>query len=288
MKKVSKKTKIITVATCFLILVGTIAFNVVTAPHVKKEVTPMNMDKVWIVEDSDGDGTVSKGDLIELENVDYNKDKKTDRFRVMKTDGNRYTLMSLEKNNTAIITYKANVEEFDGKYGISYRKSSILSWCNSYFCSLPEYVQDAVVEQKIKQSMYRLEYKDPDEDPATDACMGKYFYMYDSPAAVEKAKEYADEYRVELTKVSEIDAGTYSVYIPDVDDILEYLGDNSQPYNFNTLYGEDDSGLNICLRSAVEGYPDRICSINMVANNFGDFRGINENCFSPMFTVEIE
>ena len=270
-----------------MLLAITIVNNVKNSPYVEKEVTPMSMEKVWIVEDADSDGTVSKGDLIELENADYNKDDKGDRFRVIKTEGNRYTLLAVDKTNTAIITYKANVEDFNGKYGISYRKSSIVSWCNSYFYSLPEYVQDAVVEQKIKQSMYHLEYKNPDEDPATDACMGKYFYMYDSPAAVGKAIEYADDYRVKLTKVSEIDAGTYPVYIPDVDDILEYLGDNGQPYSFDTLYGEDDSGLNIFLRSAVDGYPDRICSINMVANNFGDFRCINENCFFPMFTVEI-
>lgn len=288
MKKVSKKTKIITVATCFLILVGTIAFNVVTAPHVEKEVTPMSMDKVWIVEDSDKDGLVSKGDLIELEDVDYNKDKKTDRFRVMKADGNRYTLMNLEKNNTGIPAYKLNVDDFDGVYGLSYRRSDVALWCSSYFYSLPEYLQDAIVETEIKQSMYRIDYNNPKEDKATDACMGKYFYLYDSPSAIEKAKEYAGEYRIKLAKVSEIDAGIHKVYVPDVDEILEYFNFSDQPYDFNTLFTDTDTGLNAILRSALYGFPDRICSINLCAQNFGDFRHIAENSIYPMFTVEIE
>lgn len=289
MKKISKKVKIGTLAALSALLLGTVSSKVAASMNVTYddvEHSAMDTNSIILYEDADGNGKISKGDLLRIEDVDVNNDEESDFFRVMKTEGKYLTLCAME-NSMSTTSLKPEVSDFDGEYGISYAKSMIMNYCNSYYNAMPETLKKAVVIQNIEQSMYRISYEETQSQELIELSAGNYFQTYTDEQALE-VKKNAKDLKIRLTETAKITVGDYPVYVPSVEDILEYYEDQETPYPFYETFmlSENDISL-IAVRGAVSGYADRVICLNTVTGNFADFRSNYPLLIFPTFTVEI-
>lgn len=282
--KVNKKTKIVVVVASFALL-GVSLMMKPAHTKVYPAHKPLAKSNVKIVEDADGDGEVSKGDMISIHSV--TDGEKNVVFRVISNTGNFYKLLSMDRVDSISTATSYNIIRTDGKYISSYSNSNIDDMANEYYESLPGEVQQAIIPQMVKQSIYKFEYGD---DEATKTCSGKYLYLYESADEIMNAAKMADRMKLSVMKTGETKVGERYVYAPDLDEIIDYIGSSRTPETTRTaMYGTDEISIDfLATRTAVDDFPDRIAIVNQVTGNFADVRTNVTVDFHPEFVIELK
>lgn len=114
---------------------------------------------------------------------------------------------------------------------------------NDFYEGLPEELQNAIVEQNISQSMYKL-------SEGTNANAD--FSAWSANPLTDATTSGANYY---LTKIGEVNVGARKVFTLDIDDVISYLGTNSTAKDVNELFfgAIDNVERYVWLRSAYLG-----------------------------------
>ena len=144
-----------------------------------------------------------KGNLVTINDVEY---------RVLDIDGTKIKVLSMDRNLKS--EYGKNEKFSYSEYtGTKYEKSTLDKAMEEYYNSLPDILQNAIIEQNINRSMYKLSYDETDSniaDPKKEIPIG-------SVVRVEGGD-------LDCTKLGEINVGKRKVYALDLDDLVHYLG----------------------------------------------------------------
>lgn len=249
---------------------------------------PLSSEKIRLIEDEDGNGKISKGDQINICDLDYDENGKNDLFRVMDVDGNKYKLLAIDSVYSSGFSNSYKMKNVNGKYISKYEISNIDNFSKLYFQSLPEEIQQAIVPVNIKQSIYQFTYGD---DEITKKCEGKYLQLYEDTDTLNEVYNISQKMNLTVNKIDETEVGERYVYAPDMDDIQEYFDDESYTTKeFRTAFFDKSSKNTeyIATRSAIDEFPDRIGVLNNVTGNYADLRSNVTVDFHPEFVIEIQ
>ena len=285
MKKVRKSVKITVVSGSVLLLIGTLAHKYLNDSQIVQH-KALSADVVDIINDKDEDGTISKGDTVTIRNVDANADGKTDEFQVLKTDGNKITLLASDLYKSSCSGMSVNTAYVDGSYFSRYDGSLFDTAAESYFNYLPDTVRAAIVPQELEQSVYYYEWGN---DDVTQACNGDALLMYKTTDEVLYVAEHADEINLTMRKIDSFHVGTRYVYVPDIDDILDYYDGDLDRKEIRDSSDQTKVGASnyMALRSSFASFADRVSILNKRTGNFNDMRfNVNAGIY-PEFILEL-
>lgn len=210
--------------------------NIGTGEIFKSDIVMMDYQKLISAGGSGGTGDSSGSDDSSMSNVsntfvsgDFSSKGNLvtingTQYRVLAVNGTQAKVMSM--NSVGSSAFSSNVTTSFGSYtGQKYADSNLDQATINYYNSLPEAIKTAIVPQNIKQSMY----------------------SYSNPMRL-------------ANKVAEIEVGQRYIYALDVDDVIEYLGNDyssDSPDIVNEMFFNTTSsvGRSVWLRSAVSN-PD--------------------------------
>lgn len=179
------------------------------------------------------------------------------KYRVLTINGTQAKVMSMASVGDSAFN-SSNVTTSFGSYtGQKYENSKLDQSMKNYYNSLPEAIKAAIVPQTIKQSMY----------------------SHDNPTRL-------------AHKIAEIEVGQRYIYALDVDDVIEYLGNDyssGSPYVVNKMFFDTTSLVSryVWLRSAS---PDHSNSAFFVYGESGFLGGdyhSNINEVRPAFVLDL-
>ena len=238
--------------------------NVGTEEVFKSDIAMMDYQKLV----SDGDSG-STGNTLDISNIDIAGVKgdfsskgnlvtiNGTQYRVLTINGTQVKVMSMASVGDSAFN-SSNVTTSFGSYtGQKYENSKLDQSMTNYYNSLPEAIKTAIVPQTIKQSMY----------------------SHDNPTRL-------------THKIAEIEVGQRYIYALDVDDVIEYLGNDyssGSPYVVNKMFFDTTSLVSryVWLRSAS---PDHSYSAFFVYGNSGFLGGdyySNLSEVRPTFVLDL-
>ena len=166
------------------------------------------------------------------------------QYRVLAVNGTQAKVVSMVNVGNSVFNSSSVTTSFGDYTGQKYANSTLDRAMTAYYNSLPEAIQDAIVEQNINQSMYSwiggtntsANFSSWYRDPFTDTTIsGNNYY---------------------LTRIAEVNVGTRKVFALDVDDVINYLGSNSTAKDVNEMFFEKRNSVSrsVWLRSAYSDY----------------------------------
>ena len=201
--------------------------NVGTEEVFKSDIATMDYQKLV----SGGDSG-STGNTLDISNIDTAGVKgdfsskgnlvtiNNTQYRVLDVNGAQVKVMSMDNIGDSVFNSSNATTSFGSYTGQKYANSNLDQAMKNYYDGLPEAIKTAIVPQTIKQSMY----------------------SHDNPMRL-------------VNKVAEIEVGQRYVYALDVDDVIEYLGNDyssGSPYVVNKMFFDTASLVSryVWLRSA--------------------------------------
>lgn len=248
---------------------------------------PLSSTKIRLIEDSDKNNKISKGDQISICDLDYDENSRNDLFRVMDVDGKKYKLLAIDSVYSSGFSNSYKMKNVNGKYISKYEISNIDNFSKLYFQSLPEEIQQAIAPVNIKQSIYKFLYGD---DEITKKCEGKYLQLYEDVDTLNEVYDISQKMDLTVNKIDETEVGERYVFAPDIDDIQEYFADeNYTAEEFrNAFFNKSSKDTEyIATRTAIDNYPDRIGVLSNVTGNYADLRENVTVKFHPEFVIEL-
>lgn len=196
----------------------------------------------------------TKGNLVNINNTQY---------RVLSVEGTQAKVMSMETYKDSIAyDYGSNTISFgeSGYTRLKYENSEIDKEMTNYYNSLPSEIQNAIVEINISQSLYKA---------------------MDSSSSPIKSTD----------KLAEVVVGPRKVYALDVDDVLDYLGDDysvSDPSEINQMFFNTSTSISnyVWLRTA-STMSDNAYNVDGDYGNIFQGGKNNANEIRPAFVIDL-
>lgn len=230
-------------------------------------------------------------------NTTYVKGDFSAKGNLVEIDGEQYRVLSVYGTEVKVMmmgTYKIGVYSSTGegtdftlpdnstKIGRKYADSDIDQDMTSFYNQLPNEVQNAIVPQNIYQSMYTFV---PDRY-GTEYTASQYMRDF--------TDSFPESSKGKMLKLSEVSIGERKVYALEIDDIIDYLGDEWNSNQLNSFlfnHTGPHSGYGIWLRSAIDDGKRYAASV--YPGNLGYVSYLDENCenvvtgIRPMFVIDL-
>lgn len=149
----------------------------------------------------------AKGNLVEINGT---------QFRVLSVYGMQAKVVSMENYESINYNTTDSTTSFGDITGVNYNNSLLDIKMNEFYNSLPSEIQNAIVEQNIKQSIYFYTSDVNTTNPT--------FTSWYKPSFLE-TDPFGNTFY--LLKKGEINIGNKKVFSLDVDDLISYLGSNT-------------------------------------------------------------
>lgn len=208
-----------------------------------------------------------KGNLVVINNTQY---------RVLDVNETQVKVLAMESIDESFFNEEIVRITFGEFTGLEYANSTLDWTMTNYYNSLPEAIQNAIVEQNINQSMYGI----CDES----LCYASYSKEKEPDFTLEDQIGYYSYFQ----KYKEVKVGKRKIYALDIDDILAYFGPATTSNDLiEMLYNSNDSVSNgIWLRSV----PDYLNDAYLVNGKQGWIQPMG-NSYShevrPTFVVDL-
>lgn len=242
--------------------------------EIEKNVSSSNeQENVKKLDMSDINNQWAKGDFSEKGNLAVINNT---QYRVLDVNETQVKVLAMESIDESLFNEEIVRITFGEFTGLQYANSTLDLTMTNYYNSLPETIQNAIIEQNINQSMYGI----CDES----LCYASY--------SKEKEPDFALEdqigYYLYFQKYKEVKVGKRKIYALDIDDILAYFGPATTSNDLiEMLYNSNDSVSNgIWLRSV----PDYLNDAYLVDGKQGWIQPMG-NSYShevrPTFVVDL-
>lgn len=185
----------------------------------------------------------------------------------------RFSEKSPSQDPTRGATFICGEEE---KTGLKYEGSDLDTFCNETFlASLPEDVQDAIIEQEVVQEMYHAN-NVPEGEEADITFIGG-----------------GMTYRIKKASTESVIVGTRKIRSASVKDVYDYLGFAGTPLTFenwelNKMFFNEETavGTQKWLLDAYSGYSSGACCVGGSGNVYG--YNCTYACFvAPTFHINL-
>lgn len=179
------------------------------------------------------------------------------QYRVLAVNGTQVKVMSMVNIGSSVFNSSSVTTSFGDKDGQKYADSKLDQAMTSYYNGLPEAIKTAIVPQTIKQSMY----------------------SFSNPMRL-------------ANKKAEIEVGQRYIYALDVDDVIEYLGNDyssGSPYVVNKMFFDTTLSVprNVCLRSADSGYSGYVFYVSGDHGYLYDYHHYGSREIRPAFVLDL-
>ena len=176
---------------------------------------------------------LSIGSIIRINDLDMNHDGIDDTFRLFSYDGDVAKVLSMEAYN------KVTMNSFDvttfsnGVDGFKYAGSKIDTEAIEYYNNLPQVIKNAIIAENLTQAKFKNVYAPEDENAVFTS-----FHKDSFASNIKETDAGVTKYSAVLEGAAPV--GSRCVYVPGVQDLVQYLGNKSTPQAINTaIYGVD-------------------------------------------------
>lgn len=254
------------------VLAKTATFNLIVNSVQHTEESNIDMSNINVADGSTiyaaGDFS-TKGNLVTINNTQY---------RVLSVNNSKAKVMSMNNSLSTVFNNSNVTTNFGAVDGQQYSESKLDKEMMNYYNSLPENIQKAIVETDINQSIYS-----DTMGIKVDADLSTW-----SVGGFTESTTSGNNYY--LMKEGSVNIGKRKVYAIDIDDIIEYLGQTSNPQDFNELFYNSRSNTYdrwIWTRSAYKGDTARIFDLCSDSGGFGFNNIANNRTMRPVFVIDL-
>lgn len=224
-----------------------------------------------LVDLSNINSSVVSGDFSAMGNIVTIDNK---RYSVLGVEGTEATVLALDGYATKYWNVSSITTEVNGISVQSYNGSTVDNYLsNTLFPSLSQELQDAIVPQVIKQTVY--DYSTGYDENAD------YNSYYISNGT--KGREF------NLKKFGEVEVGKRPMYLLDVEDLISYFGNNPTPEVLQkhlTGSTEVTNNHSIFLRTALDN-ANYIYYYSSGTQNLTDMYRFTNATIYPMFVIDL-
>lgn len=209
------------------------------------------------------------GNLVNINNTQY---------RVLSINGTQVKVMSMENLETTHYNNPSETISFENYEVQKYEDSIIDRTMMLYYEHLPFAIQNAIVEQNISQSIYQEERRSWDYEKAPNEWI--YYNFVHDPAEI---KEHL------LVKKANIEIGKRKVFVPDVDDVIAYIGDYMTGEDVNEMFFNVREPIQsgVWLRSASASSSENVYTISAWYGCLQDNWRFNGYENRPTFVIDL-